>query len=181
MNIDSAIAFAALAHAGQKRKYTNEPYIVHPIEVMTIVHRHGGTEAMLMAAVLHDVVEDCSVSLDTIRRRFGNVVEELVDGLTDQFTKENYPELNRAERKARERDRLAGTLPMVQTIKYADLISNTASIVAHDKNFARKYLDEKDKLLLVMDEGDVELLGLARRTLAAAQTELIHDRIQPRL
>lgn len=145
---------------------------------MTIVHRHGGDEAMLMAAVLHDVVEDCNVSLSTIGRRFGNVVEELVDGLTDQFTKENYPELNRAERKARERDRLAGTLPMIQMIKYADLISNTASIVAHDRHFARKYLEEKEKLLLVMDEGDAELLGLARRTLAEAQTQLIRETLQ---
>jgi guanosine-3',5'-bis(diphosphate) 3'-pyrophosphohydrolase len=170
--LDEAISFAALAHAGQLRKYTGEPYIVHPIEVMSIVHRHGGTEEMKIAAVLHDVVEDCSFSLDTIRRFFGNVVEELVDGLTDQFTKENYPELNRDERKARERERLAGSLPMVQTIKYADLISNTASIVAHDKNFARKYL------LLVMNEGDEELLALALRSVTEGQTQLMRDTLQ---
>jgi (p)ppGpp synthase/HD superfamily hydrolase len=178
MNIDSAIAFAALAHAGQKRKYTSEPYIVHPIEVMSIVHRFGGTDAMKMAAVLHDVVEDCNVSLHTIGRRFGNVVQELVNGLTDQFTKENYPELNRAARKERERERLAGTLAMVQTIKYADLISNTASIAEHDQNFARKYLDEKEKLLLVMDRGDEFLLALAWATLREAQTKLMRESLQ---
>jgi (p)ppGpp synthase/HD superfamily hydrolase len=175
MNIDEAIAFAALAHGGQKRKYTGEPYIVHPIEVMSIVHNYGADETMLMAAVLHDVVEDCGITLQTIGERFGGEVESLVDGLTDQFTSESYPDLNRAARKARERDRLAGCDPAVQTIKYADLISNTQSIVIHDRNFARKYLDEKEKLLEVMNEGNPELFSLAKEFLARGQEHLMRS------
>ena len=52
--LDRAIAFATLAHKGQKRKYTGTPYIDHPLEVMGIVRTVPHTTEMLMAAVLHD-------------------------------------------------------------------------------------------------------------------------------
>lgn len=151
--LDSAIAFAALAHAGQKRKYTGEPYICHPIEVMTIVHRyHRDDEDMLVAAVLHDVLEDCPVFPREIERRFGSAVLDMVVGLTE------VPIVgNRATRKAAERDRLAEQPPAVQTIKCADLISNTKSITQHDPKFAKVYLAEKRELHAVLTKADKRL------------------------
>ena len=56
--LDRAIHLATVAHTGQKRKYTGAPYIGHPLEVMGIVQTVPHTTEMLMAAVLHDVVED---------------------------------------------------------------------------------------------------------------------------
>ena len=69
---------------------------------------------------------------------------------------------NRAERKDASRKRLAGAEAWVQTIKCADLISNTSSIVKHDPNFAVIYLKEKRLLLDVLDKADPRLMALAR-------------------
>ena len=154
--IDSAIAFAALAHAGQVRKYTGEPYVVHPIEVMTLVHLHGGTEEMKVAAVLHDVLEDTAVSPREIERRFGSLVLSYAQGLTDPLV-----EGNRAKRKAAALEWLATQCAEVQTIKCADLISNTRTITQHDPKFAELYLVEKAALLEVLTLADPELRNKA--------------------
>lgn len=69
---------------------------------------------------------------------------------------------NRAERKAASRDRLARAPAWVQTIKCADLISNTSSIVKHDPKFAVTYLAEKRALLEVLDKADRRLWLMAR-------------------
>ncbi len=79
--IVKAIHFAIKAHSGQYRK-SGEPYIVHPILVATIVKMIGGDDEMVISALLHDTVEDCNVSLETIQKEFGESVAKLVDGLT---------------------------------------------------------------------------------------------------
>lgn len=158
--IDSAIAFAALAHAGQKRKYTFEPYIVHPIEVMRLVMTVDHCEEMLVAAILHDVIEDTPVGQREIERRFGPAVLELVLDLTKVPV-----EGNRATRMAAERDRLALASWAAQTIKVADLISNTSTITKYDPGFARVYLPEKAALLEVLTKADPSLLERAHLTL----------------
>lgn len=153
--IDDAIVYAAQCHGAveQRRKYTGVPYILHPLEVMQIVASvPGHTEEMLAAAVLHDVVEDTDVSIADVYKRFGREVHDLVWALTDQCNIGN-----RAARKAAEAERLSWISPQAQTIKYADLIANTASIVEHDKDFARIYLREKQQLLTVMNQGDAKL------------------------
>ena len=61
--VHKAYQFAKKSHEGQKRKYSGEPYINHPVEVMQIVSTVPHTEEMLAAALLHDVVEDCGVQL----------------------------------------------------------------------------------------------------------------------
>ena len=57
--ITAAKMMAGKAHEGQFRKYSGLPYIIHPIEVATTVEAYGGTDEMIAAALLHDVVEDC--------------------------------------------------------------------------------------------------------------------------
>src|SRR5688572_2066454 len=80
-----ARGFAERAHAaiGQRRKYTGEPYIVHPIAVAELVRSVPHTPEMIAAALLHDVVEDTPVTLAQIEAEFGPVVADLVDWLTD--------------------------------------------------------------------------------------------------
>ncbi|MET0375906.1 MAG: HD domain-containing protein [Rhizorhabdus sp.] len=170
--VDSAIAFAATAHAGQVRKYDNLPYVTHPIHVMMILHKAGiRDDEMLVAAVLHDVVEDTPVGLTTIGRRFGEGVMDLVEELTDRYTAGTGG--NRAARKAKERERLSRASARAQTIKYADLISNTASIVQHDLSFARTYLQEKELLLGAMRGGNSLILSMAEESLQSAQTKIM--------
>jgi (p)ppGpp synthase/HD superfamily hydrolase len=160
--VSRARVFATAAHAavGQVRKYTFEPYIVHPAEVASIVMSHGGTDAMVAAAWLHDTVEDTGVTIETIRAEFGVEVAELVGWLTDVSRPEHG---NRAHRKALDRAHRAAAPAEAQTVKLADLIANTRSIMAHDEAFAKTYLEEKRLLLAVMTKGDARLMAEARK------------------
>ena len=82
--LDQAARFAAHAHAKvlQRRKYTLEPYIAHPLEVAAIVQSVTDDEEMIAAALLHDVVEDTGTPLSVIESRFGTEVSRLVENLT---------------------------------------------------------------------------------------------------
>lgn len=142
--LDKVLDFATKAHNGQARKYTGEPYIVHPIAVANLVKQHGGTEVQQAAALLHDVVEDTEVTLDEICIKFGTQVADLVFWLTDQS---KMTDGNRAIRKAIDRKHTFSSPYDAQFIKLADLINNTTSIVEHDKGFAKVFLAEK-KLIL---------------------------------
>lgn len=161
--VERARVFATAAHAavGQVRKYTFEPYIVHPAEVAHIIDNlEGATYEMVAAAWLHDVVEDTGVTIETIRAEFGPEVAELVGWLTDVSRPEHG---NRAHRKALDRAHTAAAPAEAQTIKLADLISNTRSIMAHDEAFAKTYLEEKRLLLEVMTKADATLMAEARK------------------
>ncbi len=160
--VERSRIFATAAHAAvaQLRKYTNEPYIVHPAEVVSIVKSVPHTEAMLAAAWLHDVVEDTGVTLETVRAEFGDEVATLVGWLTDVSRPDHG---NRAARKAVDRAHSASAPAEAQTVKLADLISNTRSIMAHDEKFAKTYLEEKRLLLEVMNKGDATLMAIARK------------------
>lgn len=156
--------FAALAHAGQQRKYTGEPYINHPAEVVELVRSVPHTEAMLAAAWLHDVVEDCGIHIGKIARMFGFRVAQIVDDLSDVSLLQDG---NRKIRKALDLEHTAQASPSAKTIKLADLISNSRSIGKHDPKFARIYLEEKAKLLEVLTEGDKTLFSKAKLLLDA--------------
>ena len=160
--VERARVFATAAHAavGQVRKYTFEPYIVHPAEVAKIVRDAGGSETMIAAAWLHDTVEDTGVTIETIRAEFGVEVAELVGWLTDVSRPEHG---NRAHRKALDRAHSAAAPAEAQTVKLADLIANTRSIMEHDVAFAKTYLEEKRLLLAVMTKGDPTLMAEARK------------------
>ena len=70
--IKEAFYFAAKAHDGQFRK-SGEPYICHPVEVAKILIEYGADDASVIAALLHDTVEDTDVTLDDIKKTFGEV------------------------------------------------------------------------------------------------------------
>lgn len=155
-------AKAAHAAAGQLRKYSGEPYIVHPVEVAGLVRAVRHTDEMLAAAMLHDTVEDTDVSIEDIAREFGAEVAYLVGWLTDVSRPEDG---NRVARKAIDCAHTAMAPAAAQTIKLADLISNSRSIVANDPKFARVYLAEKAKLLDVLKKGDTTLWEQAHELL----------------
>ena len=159
--VERARVFATAAHAavGQTRKYTGEPYVVHPIEVSELVASVGGTEAMVAAALLHDVLEDTEVTVDVLEEQFGSEVADLVLWLTDVSKPEDG---NRSTRKALDRQHSAAAPAAAQTIKVADLISNTRTIVEFDPGFARTYLEEKRLLLEVLTRADPALLDQAK-------------------
>ncbi len=160
--VERAEAFAIAAHeaVGQKRKYTGEPYWHHAQQVAGLVASVVPNDYdMLAAAFLHDVVEDTAITLDTIEMMFGPGVRELVFWLTNVSRPEHG---NRAVRTTLDREHIAQAPARAQTIKLADLIDNTATIVQHDPDFAKVYLEEKRLLLDVLVRGDVTLMAMAR-------------------
>lgn len=159
-----ASEFAEAKHAGQKRRYTDEPYFNHCMEVSAIVCHESNrpTRAMLDAAYLHDVVEDCNVELHEIRQRFGDEVADLVYWLTDVSRPTDGP---RAKRKAMDRAHIAKAPPAAKTIKLADMISNSKDIAKHDPGFAKVYMKEKALLLPLLKEGDPALYAKAEAIL----------------
>lgn len=145
----TAINFAATWHAEQKRKYTGLPYLTHLVDVACLCSQVGLDSSTVQAALLHDVLEDTEATYDEVRSHFGVVVADRVLALTDCGKSVG----NRAARKAVDRARLASSPFEVQSIKLADLIDNTRSIVQFDPDFAKVYLKEKRALLDVLDGG----------------------------
>lgn len=150
-----AMQFAREVHKDQRRKYSGNPYADHLAEVAGIVAAVDCSEEAIATAWLHDCREDQGVSGEEIEARFGMRVAVGVALLSD------FEQGNRATRKALSRERLASAPAWVQNIKCADLISNTSSIVMHDPDFAKVYLEEKRRLLDVLTKADHRLLALA--------------------
>lgn len=164
-----AIEVASLYHDGQRRKYTNEPYLQHPLRVAGIVATRFDNEDMLAAAVLHDTLEDTNYTESKLFEDFGPVIGSLVVELTDVSSMSDG---NREQRKAKDREFLATVSPAAQSIKLADLIDNTESIVEQDPGFAKVYMAEKKELLLVLTMGDPWLYGVA-----ASQIERYYEQV----
>lgn len=146
----TALVAACEYHKDQTRKYSGDPYIVHPIEVAeTLLSSLPDLTPtvrvdMACAALLHDVVEDCGATFNEIESVFGVEVRNLVYWLTDITPKSVG---NRRVRKELEAERVANAPIRAQLIKLCDFISNTSSIVENDPGFARVYLSEKERCL----------------------------------
>jgi (p)ppGpp synthase/HD superfamily hydrolase len=124
-----AFEFAAEKHAGQTRKASTIPYIAHLMGVASLALEFGGDEDLAIAALLHDVVEDCGGApmLKEVRRRFGKRVAKVVDGCTDADTLPKPPWQERKERYIRHlKDADAET----RLVSAADKLNNVRSILA---------------------------------------------------
>lgn len=178
--LERAINYCIVKHEGQVRKYTGEPYSNHPIEVMNIVRDNicasNCTLEILQAALFHDLIEDTNVTFEDIRQKFGLEVALIVLDLTDPSKPSDG---NRAQRKQIDLEHTASGSYQAKSVKLADLISNTRSIVEYDKNFARVYLAEKAKLLEVLKSAaDPALWDLAYKTMQEAELKLIKDHLK---
>lgn len=158
-----AILYGREAHdsIGQKRKYTGLPYWVHTEAVALQVAQFGGSLDEVIAALLHDVLEDVTplnrkYNIREILIRFGNSVARMVMELTDVYTPIAYPNINRATRKFLEAARLQSVYSDSKKIKACDLLDNTADIVVNDPKFAIQYLKEKDMIVAALLVGMTE-------------------------
>jgi GTP pyrophosphokinase len=123
-----ALAYATQMHAGQKRNATEIPYISHPLAVASLVMDYGGGENEAIAALLHDVAEDCGgqAALDEIRRKFGSEVAEIVAGCTDSL---DTPKGAWRPRKEKYVEHLRGAPGPVRLVAAADKLHNARSIL----------------------------------------------------
>ena len=125
-SILSAVQYAAEKHSGQKRKgAADEPYVNHVIEVAHLVSTAiSGDTNVVIAALLHDVIEDTDVTAAELNRRFGRDVASLVVEMTDDKS------LPKEERKLLQIEHAPKMSVRAQTIKLADKISNLQSILS---------------------------------------------------
>ena len=153
VNLDSVTTFATLAHIGQVRKYTGEPYVGHCVAVSRMYQSwcKEMDKSALYAAVLHDTVEDTRVSHDELRITFGDQVAEYVWYLTkpEDFVGD------RAQRKALDRARLALAPEVVRFVKIIDIMQNAPSIKEHDPDMWETWRVEMIRLLDAMNSKTV--------------------------
>jgi GTP pyrophosphokinase len=154
-----AYEVAAEAHTGQLRK-SGEPYITHPLAVATICARYGMDETTLVAALLHDAVEDTGVTLEDVEEQFGADAAAIVDGVT---------KLERVHFDSKEAQQAATLRKMlvamakdlrVLVIKLADRLHNMRTIAAlpaaRQERTAQETLDIYAPLAHRLGMGDVK-------------------------
>ena len=90
--VSEAVAFAVKAHDGMRRKKSESPYILHPMEAAVIVGTMTDDQNLIAAAALHDVVEDAGVTIEEVEERFGKRVRELVESETEDKRADLPPE-----------------------------------------------------------------------------------------
>lgn len=124
LRIHSAIIFATLKHRNQKRKGTDIPYIVHPMEVMQILTDMGCSENVIIAGILHDTLEDTDTKPEEIEKEFGKEVLAIVQTESEDKSK------TWKERKQHTIDCLKNDSPETKLVCFADKFSNIRSMYA---------------------------------------------------
>lgn len=170
-----ALDFAARRHAGQRRKDAAQtPYINHCLDVATILASEAGVEdgELLMAAVLHDTVEDVGVRPDELEALFGLRVREWVEEVTDDKA------LDKARRKALQVEHAAGASHGACLIKFADKIANLRSLAESppadwDASRVRAYADWAEAVLEAIKTQNPHWQAAPVRSLEEAAAEAI--------
>jgi (p)ppGpp synthase/HD superfamily hydrolase len=164
-----AAIYATIAHGEieQTRKYPHKgegsaklPYIVHPLEVAEKVAGVTQDVDMIIAAILHDVVEDTNRTIKDVEREFGGKIAKLVAGLTDVSRPGDG---NRKVRKEMDRKHLKKGCGKVHTVKLADVLCNGYDIMDKDPDFAHVYMREIKELVKVLVKGHAGLLEDANK------------------
>jgi (p)ppGpp synthase/HD superfamily hydrolase len=126
---ERAFLFAKEKHAGQTRKASSVPYLAHLMGVASLALEYGGDEDVAIAALLHDVVEDCGgrAMLKEVKRRFGSRVAKMVEGCTDSDT---VPKRPWRERKGTYLQHLKSADEETRLVSAADKLNNLRSILS---------------------------------------------------
>lgn len=140
-----ALRFAAAKHEGQRRKFSDQPYVAHPIRVARGVLRFKSTpnpELLQSAALLHDTVEDTAATLTEIAGLFDFNVAAIVEELTSDG--DGIERLGKAEYLARS---VIGMSSYALTVKLLDRLDNTSDLRAIGGGFAKRYARETKHVL----------------------------------
>ena len=137
--LDRAIVFAVRAHHNTERRGKGFPYIVHPMEAVEIVATITSDQELLAAAALHDTIEDTNVTVDELRREFGDRIADLVFAESDQFAEGVSEEDSWHDRKQAAITRLKNAPHDAKIVAMGDKLSNMRAI-------ARDYAMKGDEL-----------------------------------
>lgn len=145
---ESALTFACFCHYGQRRKGSGAPYVIHPLAVAAIVGQYGGDEDQAIAALLHDVLEDCDIAHDDIAERYGEHVAAIVAACTDATARPKPPWRGRKEAHI---ERVRHQPAEVKLVIAADKLHNAGSILRDRRRVGEKVWDrfsaDKDDVL----------------------------------
>ncbi|MBO5945092.1 MAG: bifunctional (p)ppGpp synthetase/guanosine-3',5'-bis(diphosphate) 3'-pyrophosphohydrolase [Clostridia bacterium] len=134
--VSEAVIFAVKAHDGMRRKKSEAPYILHPMEAAVIVGTMTDDQNLIAAAALHDVVEDAGVSIDEIGEKFGPRVRELVGAETEDKRAELPPAETWRVRKEESLEVLAKTEDIgVLMVWIGDKLANMRAIFRDWKTY----------------------------------------------
>ena len=181
-----AFQIGAHAHAGQERK-SGEPYITHPVAVAGILAELGLDAETIIAAILHDTLEDTELSRESLADEFGEVVAELVDGVT-KLDKMRFGSRQEADAESFRKMLLAMARDIrVILIKLADRLHNMRTLGAKDADSRRRIARETLEIFapiaqrLGMNKFKAELQDLGFRTLYPDRYRVISERIRAAL
>lgn len=164
--LNEAIKFATDCHAGQIRKLADTPYILHPMEVASIIGSITNNEDVIIAGLLHDTVEDCDVDPLLIREKFGPRVYALVGSETEDKLSDRPPSETWMERKEESLLMLRYTKDRdVKILWLADKLSNIRS-------FYREHLKIGDAVWSGLNQRDPKKHEWYYRTIAEYLEEL---------
>ena len=148
---DKAAKYAVECHSEQKRKISGAPYVLHPFEVATIAATMTDDEDVLIAALLHDVVEDTPATIDDVERLFGDKVGALVRGESENKYEDQPPDKTWKRRKEESLAKLASSTDKgLKILWLSDKLANIRSYAsAYDKigDELWQHFNQKDKNL----------------------------------
>ena len=140
--LDKAIEFAVKAHSGFERRGKGYPYIVHPMEAVSIVATITKDQELLAAAALHDVVEDTDYTEEDIRKNFGERVAELVAAESDVVIEGKTESESWKERKEYAINRLSNLSYDAKVVAIGDKLSNARAMLYDYKSMGEKLWDK---------------------------------------
>ena len=164
--VNKAIIFATKKHSGQVRKFSHIPYILHPLEVASIIATLTDDENVIAAGILHDTVEDTDTTPEEIREEFGKRVYALVCSETEDKISERPASETWMERKQDSLLALEFTKDIdVKRMWLADKLSNIRS-------FYRTYLEIGDEMWLSLNQKDKSKQGWYYKSIKNSINEL---------
>ncbi len=133
--VEKAFVLALRAHEGQMRKDAPTPYIVHPVRVAILLARYGLSDTVVAAGLVHDVVEDTSLSLEDVRRELGEEVAAIVAPVTHDDT------LSWDDKKKAYIEAVRAASEGAKAVSVADKIANAESLIAaHEREGSAVWL-----------------------------------------
>lgn len=132
--IIQAFEYAFVHHIGTTRKGTQIPYITHPLDVASILMKNNASEEVIIAGLLHDVIEEENVELEELKKQFGEKIAQLVDFATEPAKlREGDRKKNWKARKQHTLDHLASATQEEKLLSCADKLANIRDTI-HDYN-----------------------------------------------
>jgi (p)ppGpp synthase/HD superfamily hydrolase len=166
--LSEAIAFSTMAHDGMRRRKTDAPYILHPMEVGAIIGTMTDNQEVIAAGVLHDVVEDAGITIEEIGEKFGKRVMELVASETENKREELPPEDTWRIRKEESLEKLRTTNDIdVLMLWIGDKLSNIRAIY-------RDFLIEGNAVWDKFHQSDINMQAWYYRSIMKYTKRLSH-------